>query len=200
MSKILYIFVLSTLLVNSSCSQSKRFDFGIVENNIYINSFFELEITFNSDWIVYQDNNPYENLTIQKEVVKSKNNVKTKNLGRASLLDLRKDSTSLSPILLVNIINKRIDPKLKTIESYFDKIYEKNKYLFSNKSALRKKSIGSLEFIGISSKINSDIAEDKLETETFAAFKNGFILSFDLIYSNEKEKKELYEIIDKIKI
>lgn len=79
-----------------------------------------------------------------------------------------------------------------------DIIYKKQGDIYNNKSGVNKKTIGAIEFSGII--LESDILENELNTEIFATFRNGFILSFTLIYSNKYEKKELYEIVNNIKI
>ena len=198
MNKTFYLFVISILITTSSFSQ-KRFDFGKIKNNTYLNNFFELEITFKSNWIVIQNDDIFKNLTMEDEPVKDKNKVKVKNLGRACLLDLRKDSAIYASSLIVSVINKRIDSKVKTIENFLDIIFEKQKFLI-NKSVHEKKSIGSLEFNRVSFIADPEIFERDLKVEAFVAIKRGFFILIDITYSNEREKKELYEMINRIKI
>jgi len=183
------------------------FDYGKIKDNTYKNDFFDIEITFNTEWFVQSKE---QERTIMKQGVDL---IKDEDLK--PLIEASKVNTAQLITILKYEFGSAVDsnPSFMALAENvknFPGIKRGKDYLFHSKKLLQKslpdkcsfekdfyeKSIGNMEFDVMEVKINH--LNQTIIQEYFSTIKKGFCLSFIISYSNDEEKKELYSIIDKI--
>ena len=202
-------------IITLSCSVQEKsfpenFDFGSIQENVYQNSFFEMEITFNPDWFV-QDKEQMNNLIESgKELTIGDNKkleaiVKASEVNTAYLFNIFKyevgSAVNFNPSLMVIAENTKTLPGIKKGKDYLfhaKKMLEQSQLDYKIEKEVFELPIGKLNF---------DVMEAKLEhlnlqitQEYISTVIKGFSLSFVISYTNDEEKNELYLILEKIKM
>ncbi|WP_397364457.1 hypothetical protein [Olleya sp. R77988] len=214
-------FVFLSLLLSYSCLNNSspinkipdQFDYGIVKNETYQNSFFDMVIPFNKDWNL-KSQEEFEALT--KEGVKelfgdnetTKTFVETSHITTANLfatfkyneLDVITKEIVFNPSFSVIAENIKGAKEIKTVEDYLDlsKNLLKNAvvgYKFADN--YETKIIDGISFSVL--KIKADYSGVSFKQEIYATLMNDFCLFFTLSYANTINQSELYDLLDSIK-
>ncbi len=205
------IIVISTL---SCTGQEKKlpndFDFGKTEKGSYKNDFFQMEISFNPDWVI-QDKQQMNNLVeMGSEIVVGDNKnlksaVKASMVNTAYLLTIFKyelgSAVEFNPSFMVVAENTKNFPGIKNGSDYLfhaRKLLEQSQMEYHFEKDVFEKRIGKANFHVMEAKL--DYLNKTIVQEYMTTVSKGFSLSFIVSYTNEDEKNELYEIIKKIKI
>lgn len=212
MKRLIILIISVTILGCTTEDQSfpDEFDFGKTESGLYTNDFFNLEISFDPNWIV-QDEQQMNNLIEMGEELMSGGNenfktaVKAAQVNTAYLLTLFKyevgSTVEFNPSFMVVAENTKNFPGIKTGKDYLfhakrslglaavDYYFEKEVF---------EKTIGETTFYVLEAKF--DFLNNTIIQEYIATVTNGFSLGFIATYSTEDQRKELYEIINHIKL
>jgi len=210
MKKIIYIIVLAVIC--TSCKNEKNlptdFDYGVVENGIYKNNYFGVKIPFNAEWDV-QDQKQMSDLTKSGTDLLVGDNDEFQKIVDASLVNVAElfmvfkhelgTTTEFNPSFLMNAENLKHFPNVKAVDDYLasakDLLLQSNMQI-NFRSDYYEVEIGNEKFMCMEIENGSfGIYQDY-----FVTLKRGFAVAFIVTYDNEEDKKELYSIIENIKI
>jgi len=188
----------------------ENFDYGNIDKNGYHNSFFKVDITFDTTWFV-QNKEQIERLSkTGRDLIAGDNKnlqavIKASQVNTASLLSIFKyelgSPVSFNPSFLVVSENTKSLPGIKRGEDYLfhaKNLLEQAQITYSFERDIYEKKIGSKIFDIMEAKTifrNREITQEYISTVI-----NGFCLSFILSYTNDDERNELYSILEKVKI
>jgi len=210
MKKIVYLIVL--IVLSTSCKEEKNlptdFDYGVVENGVYKNNYFGVSIPFNPDWDV-QSQKQMSDLTKSGTDLLTGDNDEFQKVVDASLVNVAElfmifkhelgSTTEFNPSFIMNAENLKQFPNVKDAEGYL--VSAKDLLLQSNmqinfRSDEYEVEIGNEKFICM----EIENASYGIFQDYFVTLKRGFAIAFIVTYVNEEDKKELYSIIENIKI
>lgn len=201
-----------TLLVIScnQSSESKNFDYGHIENNKYINSYFGLELMIPEKWVVQTKEQMELLAEMGRDLVGGDNEefkakIRVSEINTANLLgvfqhDLR-EIVEFNPNIILIAENLKSDPD---IQSGSDYLYHVRKYRIVSQmqfsdidEEFRKEILDSQEFYTMN--CSYDYLGIKITQRTYSTVKDGFCLSAIVTFANEDQKKDLENIISSIK-
>ena len=205
------ILSLCVILFLSSCKDahksSDNFDYGIIENGVYSNKFFNFELPVNDNWSVQTKEQIAEINKAGRDAMagtneKLKKNLTASQINVADLLAVFEFPTGTvpgtNPSLIMNAENLKNFPNVKSSEDYITSV---NKLLSQTSVTLKylkepyKKTIGGKEFMAM-----EIYYEDyNITQEYIATLSNGFAISIVVAYENEDQKQELHKMIDNLK-
>ncbi len=209
---IVYLCILTMLFACSKPTKNipDTFDYGTTEQGFYKNDYFNMEVTFNPDWVI-QDEQQVNNLTKQgTDLFAGENNdlksfIKASQINTANLLVVFKHelgaSVAYNPSFMIIAENTKNFPGIKTGEDYFfhaKKLLKQTNIPYSFDKEILEQTIGNTTFHTMEATI--EYMGETIVQEYITTIKNGFSLSFIISYTTEENKKELYEIINTIKI
>ncbi|MBN2616028.1 MAG: hypothetical protein JXR71_10090 [Bacteroidales bacterium] len=187
---------------------SKKFDFGHIEQNKYINSYFGMELVIPDGWVARtrKETRKMVNMlydTVVKNDIKPR--VKASEINTADLLSIFKykigTSKEYNPGLMLIATNLKNAPHTKTGSDYlsFVRKYLKQRqevhYMHIDETS-KKVMINNQPFYSMSCTINIGI---NINQEYYSTVKDGFSMNVIITYANEQQKKELENIIHSIK-
>lgn len=206
-----FIFLLVTIVFLSCINETKKlpenFDFGSIENYKYINNYFNLQIRFDSIWIVQTQQQMNSIVKAGNELLNDNDNlkdaVKASQVNSAYLFTIFKFEhgtvTKYNPSFMVIAENTKMYPDIERGRDY---LFEAQKFLNQTKidytfdMDIEEKNISNKNFDVMYAETN--LMGMKIYQDYFSTVNKGFSLSFIISYSNEEEKKELYKIIKNI--
>lgn len=185
----------------------KNFDYGRIENNVYINDLFEMEVELPGSWVVLSKR---EINTMKKQGHKlySKDENKTDSVfegASANTGDLLylfkypinsgKTNCSFNMIAEVNNVDtitngRQIAILMKEFLSNSETKFEFDKEIYKHK-------FGKNNFFVL--EVHANIRGYQVWQEYYSCILKGYTFSIVLSYNNEEQKNELHNIIDKIK-
>jgi hypothetical protein len=185
----------------------KSFDYGRIENNIYINDFFGMQVELPGSWVVLSQQEIKSMNQKGHSLYSSDENKADSALGGgdediANLLSLfryPRDSKKLNySFNIVAQINRDSTIKsgkdalllLKQILNGAEVKFEFDKEIYKHK-------FGINNFYVLETKVQ--ISGIEMLQEYYIGILNGFTLSIVMNYFNQEQKNELHNIIDKIK-
>ena len=201
------IIIIYNLYEKGGENLPKSFDYGRIENNVYINDFFEIQVELPGSWVVLsQQEINAMNKSGQSLYSSDKNKADSAFSGAdadiANLLSLYRYPTdskkSNYSFKIVAQINR--DPSIKNgkdVLFLLKKFLEGAQVKFEFDKEIYKHKFGNTNFYVLESKML--MARNELQQEYWAGILKGFSLSIILSYNNEEQKKELHDIIEKIK-
>lgn len=211
-----YLSMLLLTLITFGCSKEKKklpeeFDYGKAKDGLYKNSYFDLTIQYNPNWVL-QSQEQVDELVDQGSELAAGDNENLKNVIKASkvttayLLTLFKHEVGAAvesnPSFMAIAENTKSSPGIKTGEDYLfhtKKLLAQSQIQYSFEKDVYEKTIGDRTFHVLEGKIQ--MANGGTMTQEYiVTVMNGFSLTFVATYTNEDEKGELYKIIDSIKI
>jgi hypothetical protein len=215
MRKIIYLFIVTVIL--SCANQEKKlpenFDFGKTNNGSYKNDYFNMELLFDSNWVI-KDKQQMNSLAergrdlITSENKKLKSIVKAAQVNTAYLLAIfkYKDGAAVeyNPSFMVVAENTKNLPGIKTGSDYLFhakklmKLMKQTQIQYKFEKEVYERVIGKSSFHIMEVKV--DYMGKNIIQEYISAVNKGFSLSFIISYTSEEERDELYEIIDNVKI
>lgn len=189
---------------------TQYFDYGTTENGVYTNSFFNLKVVFNPEWFV-QSQQQIANLSELGEnlIVGDDNDlkrvIKASKVNVSNLLTVYKyelgSAVDFNPSFLLTIENTQLVPGIKTGKDYLfhaKKLLSKLEVKYTFDKPVYEKKIGDVTFHVLEAQIN--FMNLKLKQDYIVTVKNGFTVIFAISYMNKAQKKELYKVINNIKM
>jgi len=212
MKNIIYLIIITVLL---SCSdQSNRlpedFDFGKTENGSYKNDYFDMEVSFNSNWIVQNKQAMNNLIEVGNEIVTGDNEnlksiVKASKVNTAYLLTVFKHelgaAVEYNPSFMIVAENTKNSPGIKNGDDYLfhaKKLLKQSQMTYTFEKEIIEHKIGKSLFYILESKL--EYMGQTIFQEYITTVNKGFSLSFIIAYTNEEEKNELYEVINSVRI
>lgn len=212
MRKVIYLFIATVLL---SCAGEekqlpKNFDFGETGNGSYTNDYFDMEVSFDPNWVVQNQqemNNLVERgsdiITGDDENLKSM--LKASQVNTAYLLAVFKHevgaAVEYNPSLMLIAENTKNFPGIRTGKDYLfhaRSALEQTQMAYSFEKEVFERTIGDTPFHVMET--NLDFMGKTITQEYISTVNRGFSLSFVISYTTEEEKNELHDIINKVKI
>lgn len=211
MNKKLNIIGLLFLTVLFTCcnqnEKSSGFDYGHVENNKYINSFFGLELTLPDNWIV-QTKEQTENLTkAGKELVAGDNEnlkalINASEVNSANLLSVFQyevgSAVDYNPGFMLVVENLKNAPGIKNGSDYLfqsRKLLEQSQIKYSPiDDTFKKEIIDGQEFYTMDCSV--DLTGHSITQRYYSTIKDGFCLSAIISFTNDEEENSLKKIIN----
>jgi hypothetical protein len=210
--KKLYVFIFINIIL-ISCSNNKKprdFDYGRVEINKYINSFFQMEINLPPDWIVQTK----EQINSMAEKGKDLAAGDDKNL-KAVLNASEVNSANLLGVFQYEVgspveYNPNFVLVAENLRS-FPGVKNGSDYLFQTRKLLKQ---SQLKFGGLDQEFKKVNINDQefylmnasltyggitISQEYYSTVKGGFSISAIISYVNPDQKNDLDKIINSIK-
>ncbi|MEO5789237.1 MAG: hypothetical protein ACOH2D_12095 [Gelidibacter sp.] len=205
------ILSLCVVLLLSSCKEENKipenFDYGTIENGVYSNKFFNLELSYNKDW----SPKSREQMTEMTEQVREFVNGDNENLKATSkasevnfaelfaIFKFPKGTVSeFNPSLIINAENLKSLPQIKTPKDYINEtksMLDSGPLNFVYKEKPNSITIGGKEFASMEVfSPDYDITQ-----EFFVAFDNGFAIAMVISYNDDLQKESLHKMIDNLK-
>lgn len=209
----LHLLGLLILIISlSGCTdtkQPKNFDYGHIENNTYLNSFFRLELTIPDNWII-QNQEQTENLTkLGKELVAGDDeNLKAvlnaAEINTANLLTVFQyelgSTVDYNPNFMLITENLKNAPGTKTGSDYLfqaRKLINQSQFQYSHiDDVFEKQVIGNKDFYTMNLSMNYMGLE--IKQIYYATVTDRFGLSLIVSYTTEEQKKDLEKMISSI--
>lgn len=205
-------FILLTLLLVSCNNKglAQDFDYGRIENNKYYNSFFNLEMTIPTDWIV-QSKEQTENLTKKGADLMAGDDknlkavIKASDVNSAYLLTVFQYEVGVAvdynPSFMLISENLKNTPGIKNGGDYLFHVRKMLKqsqvqYNYFDENFIKETINGqdfflmnaSLEYMGI-----------KIKQVYYSTIINGFSFGIIISYVSKEQKQELDSIINSMK-
>jgi len=212
MKKIIYLFIVTVLF---SCSNQKKelpddFDFGKTEKGLYKNDYFDMEVSFNPNWIVQDKQKMNQLVKLGNDLIagddkKLKYFVKASQVNTAYLLSVFKyevgAAVDFNPSFMIVAENTKNFPGIKNGKDYLfhaKKLLKQSQMSYSFEKEVFEKTIGNSLFHVMEAKLNS--MGKTIIQEYLTTVNKTFSLSFIISYATQEEKNELYEVINNTKI
>lgn len=205
--------IICLMLSLTSCNKDTKnlpenFDFGTTENHTYSNSYFGLSFTYPKDWAV-QSKRDIKAITeagdkiLKNETDAIKEAVKASQINIAYLFTLFrhpiKEATRYNASL--NLIAENINglPHVKRGSDYLfhsKNLLVQSRATYTFDDNLSTKTIDGHTFDVM--RATARLGSFEVQQEFFCIIRYGFSLSFVLSYTNDEEKRALYQIINSI--
>lgn len=202
--------LLIAITIISSYGQDKDFDFGETEKGFYQNEFFNMEVSFDSLWVI-QNKEQLNNLVkagtdlVAGDDASLKAAVKASKVNTAYLLTVFKyevgAAVTYNPSLMIIAENTKNFPGIKNGSDYLfhsKKLLQQSQMEYYFDKEIFTKKIGESEFHVMEAKI--DYLGTTIVQEYMTTVTKGFSLSLIISYTTEEEKEELKKIIDNTKM
>lgn len=188
----------------------KEFDFGKTESGVYKNDFFEMEVSFDPNWVI-QDRQQMNKLaemggelmTGDDKILKTA--LKASRVNTAYLLSISKyelgAAVESNPSFIVVAENTKNFPGIKSGKDYLfhsKKLLEQSQVPYYFEKDMFERTIGKSNFYIMEARF--DYLNKTIIQEYSTTIINGFSLAFIVSYTTDDEKNELYEIIENIKM
>lgn len=207
------IVFLTLILFVSSCTQNvkpKKFDYGHIENNKYLNSFFGLELTFPEDWIV-QTKEQTDNISkMGKDLIAGDNKnlkavINASEVNSANLLAIFQyevgAAVDYNPSFMLVAESLKNAPGIKTASDYLfqvRKLLKQSQFQYSNiDDEFKKEIINNQEFYSMNCSI--DNLGYKINLVYYSTIKDGFCLGAIISFINDEQKNSLVKVINSMK-
>ncbi len=207
--------MLTSIIGSTTCSsQEKRlgdnFDYGKVKNDTYQNDYFEMEITFNPNWVIQDKQQMNQLIETGKDMLAGEDEtlqavIEASMVKTAYLFTIFKHEVGApvesNPSFMAVAENTSSLPGIKKGEDYLfhaKKLIQQSQLDYYFEKDFYETTIGNMKFDVMEAKLdymNKTIVQEYISTVT-----KGFSLTFIVSYTNEAEKSELYSILDKIKM
>lgn len=205
---LLFLGVFITLLTFGQ-DASSEFDYGHVDSNKYINSFFGVEFNVPEGWYV-SSNKQKEMITERGRELMSKDNknlkeaLKSSDISSANLFTMFKYEygapVNFNPSIIFICENVTAFPGIKTGNDYLFQTHRT--FMLSDfhydhlDSKFKPEKIGGKEFYVMHAEVKK--GKLKITQSYYSTVINRYGFNFILSSSNKKEKKELESIIHQI--
>ena len=214
MKKLNKVFTISIFLIFTiSCSNNskpKDFDYGKVENDRYVNSYFDLELNLPSHWIV-QTKEQTENLSKRgKELIAGDNKnmkavfkaseINTANLIAAFQYEVG-SAVDYNPSFMLVAENLKAFPGIKTGSDYLyqaRKLMKQAQFQYDSiDDEFKKIMINNQEYYLMNASIS--YAGYTIRQEYYSTLKDGFCISAIISYNDDEQKSVLKKVINSMK-
>ncbi len=186
------------------------FDYGLLNDGIYENDFFNFSIEVPQGWKVQDDKQMKELVEVGKEVI-SDNKSKLRKIVDASMVNTAYLLTAFkhevgakiafNPSFMVLAENTRLDPRIKKGDQYLSnaKILMQQgqiPYEFDEKG-IQRINVGGKEFYFMDTEMT--VSGQKINQRFYSRVEKGFSLGLIISFNDEEQKKELEAVIAKAK-
>jgi len=209
--KISLVFIL-LITITSTCQtieNSKGFDYGEVENNIYSNSFFDFKVTIPQDWIV-QSRELTENLKkVGKEIIAGDNEnlkaaINASEINSAFLITVFQyelgSAVDYNPGFVVIAENLKFAPGIKTGGDYLfhtRKLLRQAQMPYENiDDEFEKINIDNHDFYIMNADLN--YMGKIIKQSYYSTILNGFSITAVISFVNDEQKNILQETVNSI--
>lgn len=209
-AKLNLIVLLILTVILSSCNSNKKpknFDYGHIDNNKYLNSFFKLELTLPDNWIV-QTKEQTENLSeMGKELTAGDNKnlkaiIDASEINTANLLVVFQyevgAAVDYNPGFMLVAENLKNSPGIKTGSDY---LFQARKILKQSQvqynyidDKFKKEIISGQEFYSMNCTI--DYMGINIKQIYYSTIIDGFCLNVILSYESDEQKNNLDKVIN----
>ena len=207
-TKLIGLIVLA--VINTCCNpggQSKKFDYGHMEDNKYINSFFSLELQLPDGWVV-QSKEQTENITnLGKDLIAGDDkNLKAvldaSEVNSANLLTVFKQelgaAVDYNPSFMLVAENLKNAPGIKNGSDYLfqtRKLLQQSQMEFEHMDEeFTRETVNNLVFDTMNCSIN--YMGFVIHQKYFSTIQNGFSISAIISFIDEDQKKELEQVVN----
>jgi hypothetical protein len=210
--KLVGSLLLASLIFLMLCSANKKtkpFDYGRIENGKYLNSFFGLEITLPSDWILLTKAQ-LQNLTEKGKKLLAGDNERMKKIVKAADVDDANlfgvfkyemgAAVNYNPNLILVAANLKNSPGVKTGDDYLfhaRKLLKQSQLYDYIDEECEKEIINNQEFYLMSAYIKA--MGLNLKQTYYATVRNGFALMVAISFIDDEEKDNLEKTVKSIK-
>jgi len=209
--KVVSIVKILTLITLSGCNSNKKiFDYGLVKNDIYYNSFFGLEVHLPSNWSI-RTKEQLQNLAesgknlLAGDDKNMKTIVNAVDVDNAILLGVSEyevgAAVKYNPSLMLSVENLKNSPGVKTGSDY---LYHCRKLLKQSQiqydyidEEFKKEVIGNQDFYLMNASIN--IMELNVNQIYYATIRNNFCLTVIISFIDDEQKDDLDRIVKSMK-
>jgi hypothetical protein len=210
--KLLLVIILLSIFPNCPANaQSTDFDYGNIEQNIYKNKYFGIEITLPQDWVI-QSREEIDNIMktgknlVAGDDAKMKAVIKASEVNSANLLTVFKyeigSAVEYNPNMSMITENIKNFPGIKSGKDYLfhaRKFMEQSQFKYDSlDSEFTKENINGIEFY----KMNVEISYMKIKIKQvyYSSVINKFSLNFIISYISDEQKSELINSLNTLKI
>jgi hypothetical protein len=189
---------------------TQYFDYGTTENGVYTNSFFNLEVAFNPEWSVQSQQQVDKLSELGENLIAGDNKdlkrvIKASKVNVSNLLTVFKyelgSAVDFNPSFLITVENTAFAPGIKTGKDYLfhaKKLLSKLEVKYTFDKPVYEKKIGKVIFHVLETRIN--FMDFKVKQDYIVTVKNGFTMIFIVSYVDKSQKKELYKVINNMKL
>ncbi len=202
-------FFISTLMIIifalsgfSIFAEENNFDYGRVENGVYLNDYFKFRITIPVKWVVQSKEQVERIKETGKELlagedenmkaVVSASEINSANLLAAFQYELG-STVKFNPNIMIVVENTQSTPGIKTGGDYLfhaKRLLEQGQFKYDYLSEeFRKETINGSEFYIMDAYVN--YMNMKIQQNYYSTVRNGFSFSVILSYVTDEQKKIL---------
>jgi len=184
----------------------ENFDYGRVENNTYINEFFDLKIPVNPNWYLLDSEQMDRINEMGAQIVGGDNqeltsSIKASQVNTASLLMLYRHelgaNVPYNHSIIIAAENIKNFPGVERGTEYLREALTLIKQSDIDIRLLESKTeqtISGVDFDAMTIAMN--FPETQIFQDYLCIIKNGFALSFALSFVNDTQKEELYAVLN----
>ena len=206
--RLFFILILPVFSWSQENYLPENFDLGSTEDTTYKNVYFDMEVSFHANWVV--QNQESINYLVEQgtEIIVNddeqlKSIVKASKVNSAYLFTVFKyelgSAVDYNPSFLTVAENTINFPGIKSGKDYLfhaRKLLERSQVGYSFADEIKEIQLGKANFHIMKTELaymNLNIIQEYVSTVV-----RGFSLSFILSYTNEKQRSELYEILESV--
>ena len=203
--------LLCIILITSNCkNQVENFDYGKVENGIYINDYFKFNIKLPTDWIIQSKEQTEYISNLGKEVIAGDDEnmkavLKASEINVANLLAAFQhelgSAVDYNPSIMIIAENIKSSPGLKNGSDYLfhaRKLMQQGQLKYDYLSnEFMKESYSNTDFYIMDANVN--YMENEIKQKYYSTVLKGFCLNIIISYITEDQKEILLNTINSIK-
>jgi hypothetical protein len=199
------LLLLSAILSSCSLGKPKDFDYGKVENGKYVNSYFDMEMSFPENWVVQSQEIQNELMRQGGEALAGDNKqmkammkvaeIRNANLFLASEYEL--GSLEANPNINLVVENVKLTPTVKTGNDYLTQavnLLKQSQYPYEIVGNFETKTINNQEFT-----VMNGVIYDVIHQKMYVILKNDFAMVFTITYFDDEQKTVLESVINSVK-
>ncbi len=210
--KVLAILSMFFALVGCMGNQGipKDFDYGTLQEDWYVNAFFDMEVKIPEGWQI-QNKEAFEELVdkgenlVAGEDEQFKRQIEASEVNTASLLTVFKypstDSVQFNPSFSFIAENVWKYPSIQTGKDYLintKNLLEQSQMPYSFDRDMYQMEVGTQTFDVLEAKLF--YLGGEIRQEYICAIINGFALNIIISYMDDAQKRELRDVVDHVRI
>lgn len=190
--------------------ETQQFDFGRIENQTYINDYFGLQIPYDENWFVQDQEQMKHLVKIGQEMVAGddetfKSMIKASEVNSAYLFTIFQyevgTPVDFNPSFMTIVENVSFAPGIKKGSDYLYNVkrmleYSQMEYTFEDE--IYEEKVDDVVFDVMVAKTQAGGVE--ISQKYYSTLRKGFVLSFISSFSTKEQKSELDAMIKEIKI
>jgi len=201
------------ILITNGCNSQdkpKDFDYGRVENNKYVNSFFDFEISLHTDWIVQTKEQMESMSKAGKDLIAGDDSqmkavIKASEINTANLLSVsqfeRGSAVEFNPSMVLIAENTKTFPGIKTGSDYLfqaRRLLEQSQIKYdSMDKEFTKEVINGTDFYKMNTAIK--YMGVNIKQVYYSTILKGFSFNVIISYINDQQEQDLLKLINSMK-